>query len=98
MIEVDVEKKFAGFHCQVQTNNNEEVEEEVEKREGSLALTVESMPDGFPIVMVAIEHANGTSNVAVLDHTGFMKLVVMMTRASHEAAAMAARAAKVTVQ
>lgn len=93
-MQVDIEKNFTGFRCQVQANENSAVE----MREGAVALAVETMPDGQPIVMLAIEHANGTSNVAVLDQSSFMRLALMMKNASHEAAQLALRAAGMTVQ
>lgn len=93
-MDIDVQETFKGFHCQVQHADNAEID----RREGIVGLKTVTMPDGQPMVLLNIRHADGTSICAVLDSTKFMQLTALMMSASQEAAVLSRQAAQATVQ
>lgn len=93
-MDIDVEETFKGFHCQVQHADNAEIDH----REGIVGVKTVTMPDGNPLVLLHIAHADGVSNCAVLDSSKFMQLTALLMHASREAAVLSAQAAEATVQ
>ncbi|MDK2757516.1 MAG: hypothetical protein KYX66_12350 [Blastomonas fulva] len=93
-MEMDIEATFKGFNCQVQRAGNNEIE----NRDGKVAVKVCTMPDGNPQMLVMIGHADGVTNCAVLDQTHYLRLVLLLGEAGGEASQIAAAAAKATVQ
>lgn len=92
--EIIIDANFTGFDCQVQHGGNDQLE----WRDGMVALRVCAMPDGEAQILLVIGHADGVTNCAVLNRDRFMKLTQLLTEAARQAAVLESSASEGTAQ